>query len=147
MKIVTLLTALLFNTVSLADGRTTSFYNIYQDESGYRWNLQERNGEVIAHSGESFGTYDAVRRSISTIIWQAAGSQAVLDESPSDYDHGYRFEYFQGRDQQWYWRFRSGNHRTLAVGEGYASAFNVIRAIENVRWEMGRAEVRDLQTH
>lgn len=44
-----------------------------------------------------------------------------------------QFKYFQGSDNLWYWRLQDGNNKTVADGsEGYASEYNVKRAIQNV---------------
>jgi len=44
-----------------------------------------------------------------------------------------RFKYFQGQDNQWYWRLVDGNNQVVAIGgEGYASEASVRRAIDNV---------------
>lgn len=41
-----------------------------------------------------------------------------------------RFETYQGRDGQWYWRAKSFNGVTVADGaEGYASRSNARRAV------------------
>lgn len=45
-----------------------------------------------------------------------------------------RFQYFQGRDEQWYWHLRARNGRIVADGaEGYSTKSNVKRAIKTLR--------------
>lgn len=45
-----------------------------------------------------------------------------------------RFNYYQGSDHLWYWRLIDGNNKIVAIGgEGYASEYNVMRAIQNVQ--------------
>jgi uncharacterized protein YegP (UPF0339 family) len=49
------------------------------------------------------------------------------------------FQYYQGTDQQWYWRLRDENHRSIAIGgEGYVTETGVLRAIDNVKRSMPR---------
>ena len=44
-----------------------------------------------------------------------------------------RFEIYQGKDSQWYWRLIAGNNRIIAVGgEGYVSKHNAKRAVSTV---------------
>lgn len=41
-----------------------------------------------------------------------------------------RFEVYQGKDKQWYWRFKGANNRTQASGEGHTRQRDAIRAGE-----------------
>ena len=42
-----------------------------------------------------------------------------------------RYEYYKGRDGDWYWRFRAANGRITKHGEGYSSKSGVLRAIRS----------------
>ena len=44
-----------------------------------------------------------------------------------------RFEIFEGKDEQFYWRIKAGNGRVLCHSEGYKtwySALNAVRAVQ-----------------
>ncbi len=121
-----------------------SKFHIYkgkdQGDECWRWRLRDNNGENIADGGEGYRE-SSIDDAIKTLQQHAPGAPIVKDESAEDSDKGYRFEYYQGKDAQWYWKFRSGNNQTMADGEGYTSESGVRRGVENVRLEMGRASV------
>lgn len=127
-----------------------SVFEIYKSESKntdpdecYRWRLEDNNHEIIAQSGEDFWLNN-IEISIKVIQEQAPNAPVWKDESQQDKDQGYRFEYYQSsEDQQWYWRFRSGNNKSLASGEGYSSESSIKKAIENIQLEMGRAKIEN----
>jgi len=39
------------------------------------------------------------------------------------------FEYYKDKKREWRWRLKGSNGRIMASGEGYASKYNVGRAI------------------
>lgn len=44
-----------------------------------------------------------------------------------------QFKYFQGQDNQWYWRLVDGNNHIIAIGgEGYVTESGVRQAVANV---------------
>ncbi|AYQ57047.1 hypothetical protein MS2017_1359 [Bathymodiolus thermophilus thioautotrophic gill symbiont] len=112
-------------------------------EQCWRWRLVDSNHKNIAMSEESF-VKSSVKRSIKTIKDKVNLSTPVfLDESNEDTDKGYRFEYFQSeKNSEWCWRLKAGNHEFMAIGgEGFSSKQSILKSIENVRVEMGRAKI------
>ena len=123
-----------------------SEYVIYKGkdrgDQQWRWRLKDDNGEIIAHGGEAFRDKAGVMASIKKIKNEASDSPVFLDESPEDTDQGYRFEIRKSdAEQPWSWRFRSGNHQIMAVGENYASKSGIEKGVRNVQLEMGRADI------
>ena len=125
-----------------------SVFQIYKGEDKdenecYRWRLRDDNNEIIAQAGEAFWLNN-IEQSIKIIQEQAPKAPIWKDEGKEDQDKGYRFEYNQSsKDGQWYWKLRSGNQKTLAIGEGYSSESNLKRGLENVKKEMGRAKIEN----
>lgn len=56
----------------------------------------------------------------------------------------YAFEIFQGRDKQFYWRFRASNGEIMCGSEGYTSKSSARNAIESMQKNTASAEVKDL---
>jgi len=56
-----------------------------------------------------------------------------------------KFELYQGKDTQYYWRLKSGNGQTIAVGgEGYTTKAGAQNGIDAVKRDAGSAQVDDL---
>ncbi len=123
-----------------------SKFEIYRgNDSGeecWRWRLVDADNNNIARSEEPF-LKNSIRRSIKTIQSNVSGDTPVfLDESENDSDNGYRFEYFQGGNEKWYWRLKSGNHEIMAIGgEGFESEKRVEEEIEYVKEVIINAEI------
>lgn len=47
-----------------------------------------------------------------------------------------RFEIFQGRNAQWYWRLKAKNNQIVAQSEGYTRKHGAFRAACSVRGEL-----------
>ena len=115
-----------------------------EGEEVWRWRLIDDNGEKIARSEEAF-VKRSIKRSIKTIKMRVnIDTPVLLDGSKEDKNKGYRFEYFQSdRDKKkWYWRLKASNHQIMATGgQGFRSKRNILGSIENVKEEIGRAEI------
>ena len=80
--------------------------------------------------------------SIKRIRKEAAEAPILENESLEDQDKGYRFEYHEGgKGEQGNWRLRAGNHEIMIIGEGYKSESGIEHILENIRKEMGCAEI------
>ena len=55
-----------------------------------------------------------------------------------------KFEIYQGKNQQFYFRLKAGNGETIAVSEGYKSKASAKAGIESVKKNAPAAEVADL---
>ena len=54
------------------------------------------------------------------------------------------FEVYQGKDGQYYWRLKSGNHQTVAIGgEGYTSKQSCLHGIELVKGTTADTPVKE----
>ncbi|NYT27855.1 MAG: YegP family protein [Candidatus Thiodubiliella endoseptemdiera] len=46
------------------------------------------------------------------------------------------------KDGEWYWRLKAGNNEPMAIGgQGFSSKQSILGSIENVKVEIGRAEI------
>lgn len=116
-----------------------SNFEIYRGEDKgeqcWRWRLIDSNGDNIAKSEEPF-LKNSIKRSIKTIQERVTiNTPLFLDESPEDTDTGYRFEYFQSKnDKEWYWRLKAGNNENIAIGgQGFKAEDIVKQNIEQVK--------------
>lgn len=55
------------------------------------------------------------------------------------------FEYYQGKDKQWYWRLKSRNGQVVAQGEGYARRLGVLQGIYAVMRAIDNTEIKRLE--
>ena len=107
----------------------------------WRWYLSDGNCAKIAKSEEAYLKSSLVR-AINSLKNKVDQATPVLSEEEKKSGIGYRFEYFRGKDGNYYWRLKAGNHQIVATGgEGFASPSNVKRSIENVKVEIGKAEI------
>lgn len=112
-------------------------------EQAWRWKLIDSNGANIARSEEAF-IKTSIKRSIKTLQGNTSDNTPVYkDESKEDIDKGNRFEHFQSeKDEQWYWRFKAGNNKIIAIGgEGFSSKQSILKSIDNVKEEIPVAEI------
>lgn len=110
-------------------------FNFYQDKSlEWRWRLKDGNGAVIADSGEGYNDRKDCEKgaALFTTLGPNAPERKVTESEESG--HGPEWEYFEDKAGEWRWRFQAKNNKILADGsEGYASEYNVKRAIQNVK--------------
>lgn len=93
---------------------------IYQSDTDsgeecWRWKLRDEQGNILALSEEAF-LKGSVVPSIKRLRQEAQNAAIWEDESVQDRDKGYRFEYSRKECNKVNWRFRSGNHQTMAIG-------------------------------
>ena len=48
-----------------------------------------------------------------------------------------------GRDNQFYWSLKAGNHETIATSEGYTTKQSALNGIESVKKNAPNAEIKD----
>lgn len=54
-----------------------------------------------------------------------------------------KFIYFQGKNNQWYWKLVARNGRSIAIsGEGYKRRRGCLKAIDSIKKELGELDVR-----
>lgn len=109
-------------------------FNFKTNRAGeWYWRLDAGNGEPVADSAEGYNEKSDCEHGAS--LFKALGPTSPVREVDKDVSHGQGpdWEYFKGKDNQWYWRFRAGNNKIIADGnEGYSSEGNVKRAIDTV---------------
>ena len=52
-----------------------------------------------------------------------------------------KFEYFKGRDGQWYWRLRAKNGKIVCISEGYSTLQGALNGISSVKDNAFGAEI------
>jgi len=114
-------------------------------EQCWRWKLLDHDNSSdinIARSEEAF-VKSSIKRSIKTIQSKVGTQTPILLRGDEQGNGVYRFEYFQSdNDNKWYWMLRATNNEPMAIGgEGFSDEQSVIKNIENVRKEIGKAEV------
>lgn len=56
------------------------------------------------------------------------------------------FEIYQGANEQWYWRLKSGNHQVVAIGgEGYSSKQSCLHGIDVVKSSNADTPVKEVE--
>lgn len=55
------------------------------------------------------------------------------------------FEYYQGKDKQWYWRLKARNGQVVAQGEGYTQRRAVLQGIQAVIRAIKYAEIKKVE--
>ncbi|MFB6143501.1 MAG: HVO_2922 family protein [Halorientalis sp.] len=117
----------------VADGDA---FEVYEDEAGeHRWRLRAGNREVVATSGEGYGTASGARDAVER-VQQFAPDADALDVGLA------AFEVYEDGNEEWRWRLRHRNGNVLADGgEGYASRRGLHEAIESVKRNAPGADV------
>lgn len=112
-------------------------YEIYEDEGGeYRWRLVS-GGDIIADSGEGYGSEGRARDAVERVQEDAPGADILAAGTP-------HFEVYEDRAGEWRWRLIASNGRIVAdSGEGYSTESGARRAIENVQSDAGDANIED----
>ena len=110
-------------------------FHFFEDAAGeHRWRLKDTNGEIVADSGEGYRSLQDAEDGAD--VFTRLGPDAAEHETdgPDGRASNPDWEYFPGKDGQWYWHFEAANGQITADGaEGYASKSNVKRAIANVQ--------------
>lgn len=114
-----------------------SHFELYEDKGGeYRWRLTSGN-DIIADSGEGYGSKSGARDAIER-VQRDAGDADVLEAGTP------HFELFEDKGGEWRWRMIASNGRIVAdSGEGYSSKSGARSAIKNVQRGAGGADIDD----
>lgn len=123
----------------LREGIDTLSIEIYEDESGeFRYRIEAGNGQIVADSGEGYGSEDGAEKAVERIR-EYAPEANVLDIGAA------AFEVFEDRAGEVRWRLRHRNGRILAdSGEGYSRQTNAWKGIESVKRNAPAAELIDV---
>ena len=101
-------------------------------DSQYWFHLKEDgNGKIIIASTEGYKTEQGCLNGIAS------------SKRNAPFDHNY--ERFMGRDGKYYFTLRAGNNEPVSRSEGYDSAYNRDRGIENCKIEAPKAPVKKIQ--
>jgi uncharacterized protein YegP (UPF0339 family) len=113
-------------------------FEVYADRANkYRWRLVAQNGEIVADSGEGYGSESDAREAVSRV--QSAAADARVPRY--DVEH---FEIFEDRAGEYRWRLVASNGRIIAdSGEGYGSKSDAREAAVAVSNQVTDADVAD----
>ncbi|EMA60193.1 HVO_2922 family protein [Halorubrum lipolyticum] len=111
-----------------ADGSPNATFELYEDAAEeYRWRLRHRNGNIIADSGEGYGSESGARDAIGRVR-EYSPEADVLEVGNA------AFEIYEDAGGEWRWRLRHRNGNIVAdSGEGYASRSNAVEAVTGVK--------------
>ena len=100
-------------------------------DSQYWFHLRENgNREIIIASTEGYKTEQGCRNGIDS-----TKRNAPFDPS---------YDKFIGRDAKYYFTLRAGNNEPVSRSEGYDTAYNRERGIENCKVEAPKAPVKKI---
>ena len=105
-----------------------SSFDVYQDAADeWRWRLRNRNGNVVADSGEGYSSRTAVGDAVGRVA-ATVGDADTLEFDPVG------FVAYVDDLGEWRWRLQHRNGHILAdSGEGYSSKAGMENGIEAVR--------------
>ncbi|MFB6074402.1 MAG: HVO_2922 family protein [Haloarculaceae archaeon] len=124
-------------------------FELYEDAAGeYRWRLRHRNGNVVADSGEGYTARHNAQNGIESVRRNALGAglleipaAAEAEPDPIPEESQATFETYEDSAGEHRWRLVHDNGEILADGgEGYASKYNVERAVAGVKTYAGPAD-------
>lgn len=115
-----------FDPVDEVESQAT--FELYEDDAGeYRWRLVHDNGNIIADSGEGYGSKGTARDSISTVR-ETVGPADYLRPDPA------AFEVYRDRAGEFRWRLVHQNGQILADGgEGYSRRHGAAQAVGRIQ--------------
>ncbi|SEA19484.1 Uncharacterized conserved protein YegP, UPF0339 family [Haloplanus vescus] len=105
-----------------------STFEVYEDAAGeWRWRLVARNGEIVADSGEGYGSRSGAREAAERVRGGAPEADLPDIDGPA-------FEVYEDSAGEWRWRLRYANGEIGAdSGEGYGSRSAARDAAERVQ--------------
>jgi uncharacterized protein YegP (UPF0339 family) len=109
---------------------------VFEDAAGeYRWRLVTSSDEILADSGEGYGTESAARDAVGRFRKYAPAAETL------DYTDA-AFELYEDNAGEYRWRLLHENGQIIAdSGQGYASRTGAIEGIQSVKRNAPTAEV------
>jgi len=114
---------------------------IRQVNSGIKFDLKARNGEVIATS-EVYTTEAACRNGIIS-VQKNAPEAAVENQTVEGYasERHPKFEVYADKGGEYRFRLKATNGQVIAVSEGYKAIAGCLNGIESVKSNVVDAEI------
>lgn len=103
-------------------------FEVYEDAaSEWRWRLVAQNGNIVADSGEGYGSRSAAREAAERVRGGAPEADVLDIDGPA-------FEVYEDTAGEWRWRLRYSNGEIGAdSGEGYGSRSAARDAVQRVK--------------
>jgi len=109
--------------------------------SGIKFDLKARNGEVIATS-EVYTTEAACRNGIAS-VQKNAPEAAVENQTVEGFESQRhpKFEVYEDKSGEYRFRLKATNGQVIAVSEGYKAVAGCLNGIESVKTNAVDAEI------
>ena len=106
---------------------------IRKTNTGVKFDLKARNGEVIATS-EVYASEDACRNGIASVAKNAPVAN-VEDQTVENFEKAKnpKFELYTDKAGEFRFRLKATNGQIIAVGEGYKAKASLLNGVESVR--------------
>lgn len=123
-------------------------FQIYEGQDSdknekWRWRLLDKNNDNsnIARSEEPF-LKTSIKRSIKTLKQKINTQTKVYEKESKEKKKGYRFEWFTGKDDKFYWCIKAGNNEPMAIGgEGFSNEEDMLKDIDNIKNNIINAKI------
>jgi len=114
---------------------------IRQVNSGIKFDLKARNGEVIATS-EVYTTEAACRNGIAS-VQKNAPEAAVENQTVEGYaaERHPKFEVYADKSGEYRFRLKATNGQVIAVSEGYKALASCLNGIESVKTNAADSDI------
>lgn len=102
-------------------------FEIYEDEPGvWMWKLSDKDGNVVANSGEGYRTESDARAAADHVAGYVPEAEEV------EVEEAY-FAVYRDETDEWRWRLVHGNGQVIAESaEGYTDRSDAVEALERV---------------
>lgn len=106
---------------------------IKETNTGFKFDLKARNGEVIA-SSQVYKTELTCKKGIASVI-----KNSSIANIENQTEEGFvkekcpKFEVYQDKAKEYRFRLKSTNGQIIATGEGYKNLTNCLKGIESVK--------------
>jgi uncharacterized protein YegP (UPF0339 family) len=106
---------------------------IKETKSGFVFNLQAGNGEVIGVS-QTYSTEQSCKKGITSVCKNAALTK-VEDQTIEDFEHvtNPKFEIYADKKGEFRFRLKASNGEIILASEGYKAKASCKNGIESVR--------------
>lgn len=110
----------------------------YESDGEWRWRLIDDGGQVLADSGEEYGSQEAVKAGMTTLKEHAPDAEVLEIETAA-------FEIYRGEDRDYRWRLIDEGGTLIAAGAGtYDSREAAREAVDHLTDHVAATNVRSM---
>ena len=109
--------------------------------SGIKFDLKARNGEVIATS-EVYTTEAACRNGIAS-VQKNAPEAAIENQTVAGFEvqHHPKFEVYEDKSGEYRFRLKATNGQVIAISESYKALAGCLNGVDSVKVNAAEAEI------